>query len=104
MFPAPLTAREGPEDLPMEDVAESSAHLNEADWGFAVTLLDQGVTLPEVESKLLARGLTAGQVTTLLKELLIRSMYTDAGELPNKGEAIQSAPAELVERAFQQGE
>jgi hypothetical protein len=81
---------------------EGGDEIRGADWKFAARLLEKGVSLSEVESKLLDRGLSTEQVAVLLNEFVVQSTYAEAEHLLGQGKPPAAVAAELVKRGLQQ--
>ena len=75
---------------------------SKADWKFAVRLLEKGESLPEVEDKLLGRGLSPDQATALLDELATQSIYAEAEQLLIQGQTPAAVASALVVRGLEQ--
>src|SRR5262245_45651927 len=78
------------------------ALFSEADWKFAIRLLEKGKSLPEVEEKLLDRGLSPDQTAALLAEFVSQSIYAEAEHLLAQGRTPAAVAAELVKHGLEQ--
>ena len=75
---------------------------SEADWKFATRLLEKGKSLPEVEDKLLGRGLSPDQTAALLAMFVQQCIYAEAGYLLAEGRTPAAVAAELVKHGLEQ--
>ncbi|MDY3555372.1 hypothetical protein R5W24_004515, partial [Gemmata sp. JC717] len=86
----------------MSESTESQVEIREADWKFAARLLEKGTPRPEVESRLLDRGLSLEQVAVLLNEYAIQSIYARAEHLLAEGKPVAVVALELVVSGIKQ--
>jgi hypothetical protein len=77
---------------------------SEADCRFALRLLEKGKSLPEVEGKLLGRGLSPDQTAALLTDLATQSLYAEAEYLLLEGQSPAAVAAALVVRGLEKGD
>src|SRR5262245_54292501 len=86
----------------MSEDRSVTAAFSKADWKFAIGLLEKGKSWPEVEDKLLARGLSPDQTAALLAVIIDQSIYAEAEHLLAQGGTPAAVAAELVEHGLEQ--
>jgi hypothetical protein len=73
----------------------------QADFDFAVNLLNNGASPDEARGRLVERGLDQATAAAVVRDLLLRAIYADAAAMLNSGVSPTQAEQRLVDKGLE---